>query len=385
MTNHPAYASTTEAVAAQAQSRGGAASGVALRSAPPSEPQANLGKTFTIGTGIMEMPLGPYERDKTDPVYRQLRIYTVDPATPRLEAAVALVDVPYEPLAPGPVGRLFQVEDYDAAQQVRYRQADLDDKPVLIRSGYAPSQSDPRFHQQMVYAVCSNVYATFRKALGRQITWRPGISKLIIYPHASLERNAYYEDGKLYFGYYDANLDSTSGSTLPGGFVFTCLSHDIIAHEVTHALLDGLRAEFSRPSGPDVIAFHEAFADLVALFQRFSYQEVVRHAIQKSRGEITKAKYLTELAFQFGQTTGKTSALRSAIDTSSDNVAPTQYNESMEPHQLGSELVAAIFEAFTNIYRRKTERYIRLAKAIWIWQPPSPGPALRMSSSSPRH
>ena len=36
------------------------------------------------------------------------------------------------------------------------------------------------------------------------------------------------------------------------------------------ALLDGLRANFTHPSDGDVLAFHEAFADLVAIFQHFS-------------------------------------------------------------------------------------------------------------------
>lgn len=33
----------------------------------------------------------------------------------------------------------------------------------------------------------------------------------------------------------------------------------------------------------------------------------------------------------------------------------------MEPHKLGSVLVSAVFEAFTTVYKRKTERYVRLA------------------------
>ena len=57
---------------------------------------------------------------------------------------------------------------------------------------------------------------------------------------------------------------------LEGSYVFLSLSHDIIVHEVTHALLDGLRPEFHVASHPDVPAFHEAFADLIAVFQRFS-------------------------------------------------------------------------------------------------------------------
>ena len=360
-----AASSTTEAVAAQAQSHGEAQPGDAGidRGDSDARAQANRNRSYETGNGIASSPLAPYERRKGDPIYRKLHIYTVDPSTPRLEGAVALVDVPYEPLEPGPVGNLFCVRDYDADRQALYRRADLDDKGVLLRSGYAPSQSDPRFHQQMVYVVCSNVYAAFRKALGRQLTWRPGIKRLVVQPHARDERNAYYDEeaGALSFGYFKADLNS-SDTTLPGGYVFTCLSHDIIAHEVTHALLDGLRAQFARPTGPDVPAFHEAFADLIALFQRFSYAEVVRNAIRREQGDIAKANYLSDLARQFGHTTGNKRALRSAIDVDMATGAPKQqYNENLESHALGAVLVAAVFEAFIKIYRRKTERYVRLA------------------------
>jgi hypothetical protein len=355
--------STTEAAAAQAQSRGERAVHSAASEAP--NPCANLNKTYHLGPGFDRITPVPYERKRGDPVFRPLHIFTVDPSTPRLDGAVALVDIPYEPLKPGPVGNLFTVDNYDGAQKLHYRRADLDEKSVLVTNGYTPSQSDPRFHQQMVYAVCSNVYATFRKALGRHLTWGPGAAegKLIIRPHALAEANAYYDEtaGELQFGYYVAGENSTD-TTLPGGFVFTCLSHDVIAHEITHALLDGLRSDFSQPSGIDVVAFHEAFADLVAIFQRFSYKEVVRNAIQTSRGDIAKAEYLTELAQQFGHTTGKKAALRSAIDLNIETGIPHRlYEESLEPHELGSVLVGAVFEAFTKIYRRKSERYLRLA------------------------
>lgn len=353
-------ASTPDAVAAQAQSRGdGSPSGTP--SGDAKSVGANLHRTYERGDGVARVAHAPYQRQRNDPLYRKLRIYSVDPSTPRLEGAVALVDVPFEPLEPGPVGRLFKVDDYDPDQGTRYRPADLDDPMVLIRSGYEPSQSDPRFHQQMVYAVCSNVYAAFRAALGRQIGWRPGLDKLVLRPHAGVMENAYYDAsaGSIEFGYYPAREGTQS--TLPGGFVFACLSHDIIAHEVTHALLDGLRAEFSRPSGPDVIAFHEAFADLIAIFQRFSYREVVQNAIRRTKGDITRAGYLTELARQFGNTTGKRAALRDALGISAEGGLPKQYCDALEAHDLGSVLVSAVFDAFAKIYQRKTERYLRLA------------------------
>jgi hypothetical protein len=43
------------------------------------------------------------------PIYRPLKIFALGPSVSKLEGATALVNVPYEPLDPGPVGSLFAV------------------------------------------------------------------------------------------------------------------------------------------------------------------------------------------------------------------------------------------------------------------------------------
>ena len=83
---------------------------------------------------------------------------------------------------------------------------------------------------------------------------RDYVQRLRIYPHALREANAYYSPEKkaLLFGYFPAS-DRRPGDHLPGGMVFTCLSHDIVAHETTHALLDGMHRRFIEPTNPDVL------------------------------------------------------------------------------------------------------------------------------------
>lgn len=355
-----AAAATTEAVAATSQSRDESAAHTDRGAPAPDVPVA--ADAFSLGDALRRAAVAPYQRTKRDPLYRPLRIYTIDPSAERLEGAIGTINVPWEPLQPGPVGRLFEVDPRDGDLDTAYRSADLDDPHVLIADGYAPSPSDPRFHQQMVYAVCSNVYAAFRSALGRNPGWGFGhekdAAKLVLRPHGGNGRNAFYETdgtrGALRFGYYRADERPTDRS-MPHEYVFTCLSHDIVAHEITHALLDGMRAKLGIPSGPDVVAFHEAFADLVAVFQHFSYREVVIHAIRRCRGSLEQRSLLTDLAQQFGHTTGQRGPLRSAIDDEA------RYREDLEPHALGSVLVSAVFAAFATIFRRKTERYLRLA------------------------
>src|SRR6476660_9465376 len=171
----------------------------------------------------------------------------------------------------------------------------------------------------MVYGVAMTTIEFFERALGRPVLWRHGANpkdpfddsiftpRLRVYPHALRQANAYYSPDKiaLLFGYFQAQSDDPAAQ-LPSGTVFTCLSHDIIAHETTHALLDGMHRRFLLPSNPDVHAFHEAFADSVAMLQHFTFPELVAHQIATTRGGIaSQENLLVQLAAQFGRATGK--------------------------------------------------------------------------------
>ena len=190
-------------------------------------------------------------------------------------------------------------------------------------------------------------------------------------------RNAGYsrEAGDLSFGYLQREPASRPDSPCRDGLICTALSHDIIAHETTHALLDGLRSSFMEPTNVDVPAFHEGFSDLVALFLHFSYADVVERAIRESRGAITRGSLLTDIAREFGYArakAGAAEALRSGVDVGGiaafdSDILPTKdsgpaaYDPKLESHALGSVLVSAVFEAFTTIVRRKCERFFRIA------------------------
>src|SRR5688572_7288170 len=66
---------------------------------------------------------------------------------------------------------------------------------------------------------------------------------------------------------------------MPDSTAFTCLSHEIVAYETTHALLDGLRERYTDPSSPEQAAFHEGFADIVALLSVFALPQIAETII----------------------------------------------------------------------------------------------------------
>jgi hypothetical protein len=306
-----------------------------------------------------------------------LRVFAFDPAlSTNLDTAVInklTLSVPWEDLQSGPIGEYLEVVDIDPPSGNFYPPVDLDDPYLLVQDGLPPSEGNPQFHQQMVYAVTSKTIQNFERALGRPVLWSPRqqdgreefVRRIRIYPHALRQANAYYSPRKkaILFGYFPASKQN-AGRNLPGGIVFTCLSHDIITHETTHALLDGLHPYFAEPSNIDVLALHEAFADIVALFQHFSHEEVLRHQIARTRGDLTSDNLLAELAQQFGHAIGKRGALRNAIrkkDPKTGMPDPTEILKAREPHQRGSILVAAVFDAFLTIYKNRSLDLLRIA------------------------
>ena len=318
----------------------------------------------------------------------------------------ATVDVRWEEkLEPGPIGEYVEVVDFDQESKCRYAPVDLNDPALLATDGFAPSEGNAQFHQQMVYAVVMRTIQHFEKALGRRVLWSPlrfikqdprqdlYVQRLKIYPHAVKDANAYYSPDRkaLLFGYFNAD-DEPDSDHLPGGQVFTCLSHDIITHETTHALLDGMHRRFGEASNRDVLAFHEAFADIVALFQHFTYPEVLKAQVARTRGDLAGQSLLGQLALEFGRAIGKRGALRDAIgeyvyEDGDDNKEKTNarphtqgraederkkvwkprkprhddYETHKEPHARGSILVAAVFDAFLKIYRTRIADILRLA------------------------
>jgi hypothetical protein len=323
----------------------------------------------------------------SQPTHRLLRGYAFDPslATSLETALVSAITykVPWEKLAPGPIGEYVEVVDYDPPSACFYAPVDLNHPSILAQNGLTPSEGNPQFHQQMVYAVAMTTIDRFERALGRRTLWadryeKDGsvtseeefVQRLRIYPHALRMANAYYSrnKGSLLFGYFPATEERTSGQ-FPGGMIFTCLSHDVVAHETTHALLDGFHEHFMEATNPDVLAFHEAFADIVALFQHFTFPEVLVHQIAKTRGDLGSENLLGQLATQFGHARGMHGALRDAIgkyDPAQKKWVkhvpdPAELDGTLEVHARGAILVAAVFDAFLSIYQNRTRDLLRLA------------------------
>jgi hypothetical protein len=347
--------------------------------------QTNRSPTQDRSTGPTETFAAA--RNATTPPHRRLKVFSLDPAVDvRLEDSLisrSVVPVAWEALGPGPVGEYLEVVDVDPSSGCVYDPIDLNDPDLLAQDGLSPSTGNPQFHQQMVYAVGMKTVANFEQVLGRKVFWaerrydennalirEPAaryVQRLRIYPHALRDQNAYYSPAKaaLLFGYFNAPT-ADPRDELPGGVVFSCLSHDIVTHEMTHAILDGMHRRMLDASNVDMIAFHEALADIVAIFQHFTLPGLLLDQIQRTRGNLKSNSLLAQLAAQFARATGQGDALRNALGRFDEQGRrqrpdPTAPSRTFEPHERGAILVAAVFDAFIRMYENRVADLRRIA------------------------
>jgi hypothetical protein len=311
----------------------------------------------------------------------------------------------YERLEPGPIGRQFCVDSTIHPTLLKMldknkgpAQLNLDEPTLVASFGIRPTTGNPQFAAQMVYAVSERVFETFSNALGRRPTFGPWQARgfeqktrtqLLLQPNHMEDDNAYYDasDGSLKFGFFRATK-TNSPLVAKGSLQQYALSHDIICHELSHALLDGMRSHFIDKTSVDVAAFHEGFSDLIALFHHFTSPSLVQQAIEESGGVGVRA--LLDLGRQLGESDNAKggSAMRTAIqamiseatiDGSIDEAwqerpmpvsiseEPMAYmridgNKPSECHDRGAVLVVAVMEAFLVVFRKRARPYRRLAK-----------------------
>src|SRR6266436_3963122 len=187
----------------------------------------------------------PTTKPQHCPPFRKLRGYSFDPSlSAKLETACInerIYSVPWEELAPGPVGDYVEVIDVDPASGSFYEPVNLSDLHLLAQDGLPASAANPQFHQQMVYAVVMTTIKNFERAIGRPVMWSDRtpedmkmryremtpkdwdatfVQRLAIYPHALREANAYYSPSKkaLLFGYFPAS-EMGDPTVYPGGIV----------------------------------------------------------------------------------------------------------------------------------------------------------------------
>ena len=205
--------------------------------------------------------------------------------------------------------------------------------------------------------------ALFERALGRKVLWAPRnirdrrelrpeyepVKSCASIPMRCAKPNAYYSRQKraLLFGYFRSDTPQRPGRS----WIFTALSHDIIAHETTHAVLDGLHPPLRRSRRASTASPFTKHSPTSSRCSRISplprpcprtSSEVARIARPGRPAERTCGTIRPQVR-------SDERSLRQyvGIKPRSPNCSP----QTTECHDRGAILVAAVFDAFLTIYQ----------------------------------
>jgi hypothetical protein len=263
------------------------------------------------------------------------------PVSPRL--AVVDIDADTGGLRPGSEFRP-RTGRYDGAYVLDDDLTDPDVDPLKLE--------DSAFVQQSVFATAYATLQFFEDLLGRRISWAFPGKQLLIVPRAGTMENAFYERESCSLQFFEAPIAHGAGDD-PSRRVFTALSHDIVAHETAHAVLDGIAPDLYDAVLPESLALHESVADLAAIFMTLSNEMVVWSVINISSSTLDELEVLARVAEEFGHDLRRgenASFLRSADNRYVLAKSAVQPHgaavDRHSPHDCGQVLTGAVFTVF---------------------------------------
>lgn len=231
----------------------------------------------------------------------RVKMLPKDPRVARLEGLWPVeVAIPAATAGDGPSSARVCVVDYNADLDTLFAPAQL----LKDKAGYKgiaaigakeSSLADFNFHQVNVWAIIEQTLGWLEdeQALARPIPWASGLGRLIVIPHAGYNENAFYDraTGALHFFYFEGP---------DGQPVYTCLSRDIITHELGHAVLDGLKPGYNEVSSPETAGFHEYFGDAVAMMASLRTREIALKLTVDSPARLASKNIVSAIASEFG-------------------------------------------------------------------------------------
>ena len=217
---------------------------------------------------------------------------------------------------------------------------------------FDPHANPNEFDAVHTFTVVRQVVTMYKRVLKRMNTdigfrWQWGSSPINVYPHAGVDRNAYYHrpEKVLRFFYFHPNNVATKP------LVYTCRSFDIVAHETGHAILDGLKPGYLTSWHPQTGGLHESFGDLTAILTMLAQMDQCEAIIAESRADLHAKTFFPAVAEQFGEALyGHTMGLRNA-----DNDLKLS-DVSNQVHDISQVLTGAVYDILADIF----DDYVKL-------------------------
>lgn len=298
------------------------------------------------------------------------QIYVQDPSTGAIEPELGLQEIHlrWEPsLGDGPTSSRLAVVDYDGDTGALQPPARWSPKSFTFLTDDGKPVNEAKDSRQFAQV---NAWATVQRVLeyyedprllGRPIPWGFEGNRLMIVPQAGLRENAFYDRSSksLQLYYY-------SGSQK---LCYNCLSHDVVAHETGHALLDGIRPLFLENSSWETTAFHEFTGDITAILLALRNNDVRGYLKKKLGTDLGQAAFLAGVAEEFGTYVNGRPFLRTALNS----MTFAEAQQKRGAHDSSQMLTGAMFDILMEIARqylspeRQAEREEQATPGNALW------------------
>jgi len=256
-------------------------------------------------------------------------------------------------LGAGPTTARVAVVDYNADLDKTFAPVQVKADGCGFAVGHVTMRTIERnfkFHQVNVWATVTRTLNILEseRIFGRAIPWAFDGGRLLILPHAGYWENAFYDrtTGALHFFYFEDH---------DGKPVYTCLSHDIVTHELGHAVLDGLKPYYNEISSPDTAGFHEYFGDAVAMVSALTQREIAVAVAGKAPKKLTGQNIVSRIAAQFGSAVYGEAA-RDYLRTAENRVTMTKLRGNFEEHDYSLVLTGMFYDLLQDFYEDEVPR-----------------------------
>jgi hypothetical protein len=291
-------------------------------------------------------------RRRRTPVTVQVKVLPKDPLVARTQGLWPVeTSLSIATARDGPTSARVAVIDYNADLDTRFASAKAlkNGKGFLGIAGLRNDRilDDFNFHQVNVWAIIEQTLTKMEGeyALARPIPWASGLGRLLVLPHAGYQENAFYDrgTGALHFFYFEGP---------DGKPVHTCLSHDIVAHELGHAILDGLKPGYNEVSSPETAGFHEYFGDAIAMMSSLENREIAKLVTKGAPAKLSARNLVSAIASEFGAAIHRLPEM-AYLRGAWNNRKMGDLRGTYEEHDWSEILTGVYYDLLQYLYRRK--------------------------------
>jgi hypothetical protein len=227
---------------------------------------------------------------------------------------------------------------------------------VGLRPGLPLMPGSPEYQASQVYAAMAFALHVAQDSLPVPLSTWAAVGNLVAIPRAGEQLNALYDRSSLRFFHW------TNRTT--NKVKYTCESADVVTHETGHAILDAIRPELWNMQALEVMAFHEAFGDCLAILSTLQHKSVAARVLKEAGPELKNSNVASRIAEELGAGiaamggVASATSLRDAVNQFT-YVPPEDLPEratadklSRDPHRFGQVFLGAFWDLLAELHRR---------------------------------